>query len=95
MFFGLTNSPATFQSLMNIIFTDLIAESKVAVYLDDILIWSSDLKKHRKVIHEVLRCLKEYDLYLRPEKCKFEKTKIEYFGLVIHPGEVCMDLTKS
>ena len=68
MFFGLTNSPATFQSLMNIIFADLIAEGKVAVYLDDILIWSSDLKEHRKVVHEVLRRLEEYDLYLRPEK---------------------------
>lgn len=38
MFFGLTNSPATFQALMNAIFADLIAEGKVAVYLDDILI---------------------------------------------------------
>ena len=94
MFFGLTNSPATFQSLMNIIFADLIAEGKVAVYLDDILIWSSDLEEHRKVVHEVLRRLEEYDLYLRPEKCEFEKTEIEYLGLVIRPGEVCMDPTK-
>ena len=46
MFFGLTNSPATFQALMNAIFADLIAEGKVAVYLDDILIWSSDLPEH-------------------------------------------------
>jgi hypothetical protein len=38
MFFDLTNSPATFQSLMNSIFADLIAQGKVAVYLDDILI---------------------------------------------------------
>jgi hypothetical protein len=38
MFFGLTNSPATFQSLMNSIFADLIAQGKVAVYLNDILI---------------------------------------------------------
>ena len=46
MFFGLTNSPATFQALMNAIFTDLIVEGKVAVYLDDILIWSSDITEH-------------------------------------------------
>ena len=94
MFFGLTNSPATFQSLMNIIFADLIAEGKVAVYLDDILIWSSDLREHRKVVHEVLHRLEEYDLYLRPEKCEFEKSEIEYLGLVIRPGEVCMDPIK-
>jgi hypothetical protein len=46
MFFGLTNSPATFQALMNAIFTDLIAKGKVAVYLNDILIWSITLDKY-------------------------------------------------
>ena len=68
MFFGLTNSSATFQALMNTIFADLIAEGKVAIYLDNILIWSSDLKEHRKIVHEVLHQLEENDLYLRPEK---------------------------
>jgi hypothetical protein len=57
MFFGLTNSPATFQLLMNSIFADLIAQGKVAIYLDDILIWSSTLEEHRKIVHEVLHCL--------------------------------------
>lgn len=94
MFFGLTNSPATFQSLMNSIFADLIAEGKVAVYLDDILIWSSDLVEHRKIIHEVLKRLEENDLFLRPEKCEFEKTEIEYLGLIIRQGEVAMDPVK-
>jgi hypothetical protein len=64
MFFGLTNSPATFQALMNAIFADLIAEGKVAVYLDDILIWSSTLEEHQKIVHEVLWHLKEHNLYL-------------------------------
>jgi hypothetical protein len=47
MFFGLINSPATFQALMNAIFADLIAKGKVAVYLNDILIWSTTLNKHQ------------------------------------------------
>ena len=47
MFFGLTNSPATFQALMDTIFADLIAAGKVAVYLDDILIFTKNLKEHR------------------------------------------------
>jgi hypothetical protein len=64
MLFGLTNSPATFQSLMNTIFADLIAEGKVAVYLDDILIFTSDLTEHRNVTHEVLNQLEKYNLYL-------------------------------
>ena len=83
MFFGLTNSPATFQALMNSIFSDLIAEGKVAVYLDDILIFTITLEEHRTVVNEVLQRLRTHDLYLRPEKCQFEQEEIEYLGLVI------------
>ena len=43
---GMTNSPATFQALMNWVFTDLIAEGQVAVYMDDILNYSKDIKAH-------------------------------------------------
>ncbi|SJL18609.1 uncharacterized protein ARMOST_22206 [Armillaria ostoyae] len=46
MFFGLTNSPATFQWMMNDIFKDLISEGKVTIYLDDILIFTKDLDEH-------------------------------------------------
>jgi hypothetical protein len=54
MFFGLTNSPATFQALMNTIFADLVAAGKVAVYLDDILIYSRTPQEHCHTTHEVL-----------------------------------------
>ena len=94
MFFGLTNSPATFQSLMNSIFVDLVAAGKVAVYLDDILIYSTDLENHCKVVHEVLHRLQEHDLFLQPEKCEFEQTSVEYLGLVISEGTVHMDEVK-
>ena len=94
MFFGLTNSPATFQALMNSIFADLIAEGKVAVYLDDILIFTETLSEHQKVVHDVLTRLGQHDLYLRPEKCDFERSSIEYLGLVIGEGEVRMDPVK-
>jgi hypothetical protein len=94
MFFGLTNSPATFQALMNAIFADLIAEGKVAVYLDDILIWSTTFKEHRKIVHKVLRRLEEHDLYLQPEKCEFKQSHVDYLGLVISPGKVSMDPVK-
>lgn len=94
MFFGLTNSPATFQGLMNSIFSDLIAAGKVAVYLDDILIFSGTLEEHREVVREVLRRLEANDLYLRLEKCEFEKREVEYLGLVIRKGQVSMDPVK-
>uniref|UniRef100_A0A0W0GF46 Reverse transcriptase-rnase h-integrase n=1 Tax=Moniliophthora roreri TaxID=221103 RepID=A0A0W0GF46_MONRR len=94
MFFGLTNSPATFQALMNSIFVDLIAKGRVAVYLDDILIYSTTLEEHHQTTHEVLRRLQENDLYLRPEKCEFDQKQVEYLGMVIYEGQVSMDPVK-
>ena len=46
MFFGLTNLPATFQTMMNDIFADVIAEGQVIIYLDDILIFTKTLEEH-------------------------------------------------
>jgi hypothetical protein len=94
MFFGLTNSPATFQSLMNSIFTNLIAQGKVAIYLDDILIWSNTIEEHHKIVHEVLHRLQTHDLYLHLEKCKFEQAKVDYLSLVISHGKVSIDSVK-
>ena len=94
MLFGLMNSPATFQSLMNFIFAPLIALGEVAVYLNDIIIFAKTLLKLRKITHKVLRILQEYKLFLHPQKCEFEKHKIAYLGLAIHPGEVLMDPEK-
>jgi hypothetical protein len=91
MGFGMTNSPATFQSLMNSVFADLIATGVVAVYMDDILIYTPTLAEHRKIVREVLQRLQDHDLYLKPEKCEFEKQEIEYLGMIIRQGEVCMD----
>jgi transposase InsO family protein len=94
MFFGLTNSPATFQTMMNDIFRDLINDGKVVIYLDDILIFTKDLEEHRQITRRVLQILQENKLYLKPEKCEFEKTEIEYLGLVILEGQVHMDPVK-
>jgi hypothetical protein len=94
MFFGMTNSPATFQGMMNTIFTNLVTAGKVAVHLDDILIFTSDLEEHHCITCEVLKHLQEHDLYLQPEKCEFEKTEVEYFSLIISEGRIRMDPTK-
>ena len=94
MFFGLTNSPATFQALMNTIFADLVVKGKVVVYLDNILIFTPTLLEHCQLVNKVLRRLEEHDLYLRPSKCDFEKDKIEYLGMIIRHNEVSMDKGK-
>ena len=54
--FGLTNAPAAFQRFVNSILVDLL-DVCVVVYLDDILIYSQDLKSHQEHVHEVLQCL--------------------------------------
>jgi hypothetical protein len=64
MYFGLTNSPATFQTMMNEIFQDLITKGVVSVYLDDILIFTNSLEKHRRITRLVLDCMREHKLYL-------------------------------
>jgi len=50
MFFGITNSPATFQTMMNDIFQDLIVEGIMIVYLDNILIFTKTEEEHAKAI---------------------------------------------
>jgi hypothetical protein len=94
MFFGLTNSPATFQTMMNDIFIEVIDENVVIVYMDDILVFTVTLDHHRRVVHKVLDILRKNKLYLKAEKCEFEKEKIEYLGLIISHGRIEMDPVK-
>jgi hypothetical protein len=71
MFFGMYNSPAMFQSMMNNIFSDLLQEGWLIIYMDNILIFSPDHETHQKQTHKVLSRLQEHRLYLKPEKCMF------------------------
>ena len=94
MFFGLTNSLAMFQIMMNDIFCNMITEGAVCVYLDDILIFTKTLSEHQTVTWRVLECLQEYNLCLKLEKCEFEHTWIEYLRVIILEGMVEMDPVK-
>ena len=95
MFFGLTNSPATFQTMMNAIFASELLEGWLTIYMDDILIHTEDdLSLHRKRVHQVLDKLEHHDLYLKPEKCLFEKKSMEFLGVVLERGQIHMDPTK-
>ena len=94
MYFGMTNAPGAFQALMNNIFRDLIINTQVAVYLDDILIYSKTLEEHRETVKQVLQRLAKNDLYLKLEKCEFDKTKTEFLGSIISQGNIEMDPIK-
>ena len=68
MCFGLTKSPATFQAIINDILRNLINTREVAVFIDDVLIGTDEEKKHDKIVEEVLKRMKENNLYIKPEK---------------------------
>ena len=72
MFFGITNNPITFQTMINNIFWDLIVEGIMIVYLNNILIFTQTLEEHYKTVCRVIEVLNKYKLFLYPKKCKFD-----------------------
>jgi len=90
MFFSLTNSPATFQVMMNDILRDLINTGEVVAFMDDILVGTEkeEEEKHDKIVEEVLRRMEKNDLYIKPEKCVWKVREINFLGLVmLEPGQ--------
>jgi len=69
MFFGITNSPATFQTMMNEILRDMINKGKVVTFVDDILVGMETKEEHDEIVEKVLKRLKKNDLYIKLEKC--------------------------
>ena len=94
MFFGLTNSPATFQTMMNNIFRKEIAKGWVVIYMDDILVFSKDKKQHQEQVKRILEKLRQHQLSLKAEKCYFDKEEIDFLGLTITEKGIRMDPNK-
>jgi len=91
MYFGFSNVPATFQSIMNNILRDLICIRLVIVYLNDILIFGTCLKEYRWLVKEVLKRLQFNNLYAKVEKCFFKQSSIKYLNVIILENKVQMD----
>ena len=94
MFFGMCNSPATFQSMMDSIFIEEIEEGVTIVYMDDILIYATTPELLEKYMKRVLQKLWDHDLFLKAKKCEFNKMKMEYLGLVVEEGKISTDPIK-
>jgi len=103
MFFGLTNSPTTFQMMMNTIFQKQVAQGWLSVYMDDLAIHTKRCpgeteeehrQHHKEYIHIILDMLEEHDLYLKPKKCAFEQKEIDYLGVIVGEGMLKMDPKK-
>ncbi len=95
MFFGLTNSPATFQSMMDDIFQEEITQGWLRIYMDDAIIAMEDNPvEHAVKVCHFLRKLQKHNLFLKPEKCRFHQKEVEYLGVIIGQGSVKMDPVK-
>src|SRR5882757_3565828 len=98
MFFGLTNSPATFCRAMERIFRPLTRKypTELFVYVDDVLIATPhDLQRHQQIVHDVLNLLEEESYFLRPAKCSFEQTHVTYLGVVVKNNTLLPDPKKT
>jgi hypothetical protein len=94
MFFGMYNSLATFQAMMDDIFMTMIDNRLVIVYMDDILIFANTKEELEQITKLVLEKLWEHDLFLKAKKCEFCQTRIEYLGMIIEEGKISMDAVK-
>ena len=83
IFFGLTNSLATFQAMMNKLLRDLINTGKVATFIDDVIVGMETKEGHDKIVAEVIRKMEENDLYVKLEKYRWKIRKVEFLGVVI------------
>jgi len=94
MYFGLTNSSATFQTMMNDLFRDMVNQGNMAMFIDDIIVATDMEEGHNEIVEEVLRRLEENDLFVKPEKCRWKVKEVEFLGVVIRPGGVRMQKEK-
>jgi len=94
MFFGMTNSPAMFQAMMNEILRDMINKGKVVAFVDNVLVGTETEEGHDEIVEEVLRKLEENNLYVKPEKCMWKVRKIGFLGVVIEPSRIEMEKEK-
>ena len=94
MFFRLSNSPTTFQRFMNNSFRDMIAEGWLIIYMDDMLLTSTNKQEDTKQTKRVLQRMKELDLHLKLKKSRFGVKEVDFLGLILRPGEIAMDTAK-
>ena len=92
--FGLSNAPATFQRLMQIVFRDDLLQTLI-VYLDDIVVFSRDIGEHLTRLETVFRKLREHGLKIEPKKCQFFGSQVNYLGHIVTAEGVTTDPAKT
>ena len=93
MSFGLTNASTTCQEMINDALRQYL-DIFVIAYLDDIMIYSTTLKEHVQHVSQVLECLDERTLRLKPKKCEFHQEEVDFLGFVIERHGIQMNSKK-
>ena len=95
MFFGLTNSLATFQTMVDDKLMEFIDCREGSVYMDNIVIHTDGMEEeHEAIMHQWLAKLEQLNLFLKPSKCQFHQREVKYLGMIIGNGKVRMDPVK-
>ena len=94
MFFGLSNSPATFQRFMNNSFRDMIAEGWLIIYMDNMLLTSTNKEEDTEWTRRVLKRMEELNLHLKLKNSWFSVKEVDFLGLILWPEEIAMDPAK-
>jgi hypothetical protein len=93
MSFGLTNAPAYFMYLMNLVFMSEL-DKFVIVFIDDILIYSENEEDHAKHLRIVLTRLRDHQLYAKFSKCGFWLKTVSFLGHVLSKHGISVDPSK-
>ena len=94
IFFGLTSSLATFQTMINELLRNLINIEKVVTFIDDVIVETKDKEGHDEMVAKVIKRLEENNLYIKPEKYKWKVRKVEFLGIVIRSEGIKMEADK-
>ncbi|KAK3554597.1 hypothetical protein QTP70_027889, partial [Hemibagrus guttatus] len=92
--YGLANAPSVFQNFIHEVLREFLHRF-VLVYIDDILIYSRNMAEHRHHVAEVLERLREFQLFLKAEKCSFHQPSVQFLGYKIDSSGIQMDEGKA
>jgi len=96
--FGLCNAPATFTRMLNEVFRPIYAKypGLFRHYMDDVIIMTPLDQKdlHIEICHMFFDILEKSSLYLKPAKCEFFQTEVDYLGIHVKNGELMIDPAK-
>jgi len=94
MYFGLYNSPGTFQRMMNSILQGLLHEGILANYIDNFLIFAKTKKELKERTICFLKVAEKHNLCFKQSKCNFDTKKIPILKVVVGQGKVQMENNK-